>query len=300
MQRFIRLSAGYLYIAPAFLFLTLVVVIPLLTTFKLSFEEINFRSKTAVFVGAQNYFKLAVDPLFWSSFGNSFLFALGSTIGHGMVGIACALLLNGEWRSLVVRNFVRGLLILPWLFSLAAAALIWGLLYQYAGPINYLLTVTGLFSRPIDFFGDPNLALWSLIFINVWKAFPFYLVMILSGLQSIPQDLYEAARIDGATSGQCFWHVSLPLLRPVLVATTTLDMITTMTTFDLVKIMTNGGPMGSTQTLSFYIWQVGFRDVNLGYGAAMSVVMLLTLGVATLLYLQIVNRRNTYQDDNAI
>ena len=114
--------------------------------------------------------------------------------------------------------------------------------------------------------------------------------MILGGLQTIPGDLYEAARIDGAGAWQRFCYVTLPLLRPIVVATTALDMITTFTTFDLVKIMTNGGPMRSTQTLTFYIWQAGLRDVNFGYGAAMSVAMLLILGVATLLYLRVVSR----------
>ena len=297
VPRSLRIPAGYLYIAPAFLFLALVVAVPILTTFKLSFEEVDFRLKTTVFVGWSNYLQLVADRQFWASLLNSFIFALGSTIGHAVVGTVCALLLMANWASTRVRNFVRGLLILPWLFSLAAAGLIWGLLYQSTGPINYLLFSTGLISRPIDFFGNPHLAIWSLIFVNVWKAYPFYLVMILGGLQSIPAELSEAARMDGANAGQRFWHVTLPLLRPVLVASTAIDMITTMTTFDLVKILTNGGPMRSTQTLSFYIWQAGFRDVNFGYGAAMSVIMLVTLGLCTLLYLRVVNRRATSEDE---
>jgi multiple sugar transport system permease protein len=297
VPRSVRIPAGYLYIVPAFLFLGLVVGVPIFTTFKLSFEEVDFQSKTTVFVGWTNYLRLVEDRQFWASFLNSFIFALGSTIGHAVVGIVCALLLMANWASTRVRNFVRGLLILPWLFSLAAAGLIWGLLYQSTGPINYLLLATGLIGRPVDFFGNPHLAIWSLIFVNVWKAYPFYLVMILGGLQSIPAELSEAARIDGANAGQRFWHVTLPLLRPILVASTTIDMITTMTTFDLVKILTNGGPMRSTQTLAFYIWQTGFRDVNFGYGAAMSVIMLVTLGLCTLLYLRIANRRATGENE---
>jgi multiple sugar transport system permease protein len=285
-------AVGYLFIAPALIFLAVVVLVPILSTLKLSFEEINFRSSTTSFVGLENYLRLVGDRNFWLSLNNTFVFALGSTIGHVVLGILFALLLHAKWAGTRIRNFVRGLLILPWLFSLAAAALIWGLLYHPTGPINYLLTSTGLVSQPVDFFGDRDLALWALVVINIWKAYPFYMVMILGGLQSIPKELYEAAHIDGATSLQSFWHVTLPMLRPILVTATAIDMITTFTTFDLVKIMTNGGPMRSTQTLSFYIWQVGFRDVNLGYGAAMSVVMLVVLGLATLLYLRLVVRRN--------
>lgn len=299
MQRIPRNYVGYFYVAPALVFLTVVVAVPILSTFKLSFEELEVRTRDVNFVGLRNYLELFRDPLFWSSFLNSLIFAVASTIGHAAVGIGCALLLVARWATPRIRNFVRGLLILPWLFSLAAAGLIWGLLYQSTGPVNYLLLSAGIVSRPIDFFGDPQLAIWSLIFINVWKSYPFYMVMILGALQTIPEELWEAAKIDGANALQRFWHVTLPMLKPVLIASTAIDMITTVTTFDLVKIMTNGGPMRSTQTLAFYIWQEGFRDVNFGYGAAMSVVMLVTLCIATMFYLRL-SRGSMKEGDAAI
>lgn len=283
--------AGYLFIAPALVYLLLTVLLPILNTFKISFESTNFKTRTTEFVGADHYFDLFADPLFWSSFKNTVLFAGGSTIGHVVLGTAFALLLHARWAAPAIRNFVRGLLILPWLFSLAAAALIWGLLYDPTGPINYLLEANGLISEPVDFLGSRDGALWYLVIINIWKFYPFYMVMILGGLQSIPEELYEAAQIDGAGAVRRFWHVTLPMLRPVLVTATTIDMITTFATFDLVKIMTNGGPQRSTETLAFYIWQVGFRDVNLGYGAAMSVMMLLMLSIATLVYIKFIVRR---------
>jgi multiple sugar transport system permease protein len=289
--RLSRDSVGYLFIAPSLVYLLLVVAVPILRTLSLSFEQLDYRSKTTSFVGFNNYSRLLADPQFWFSLYNSFLFALVSTIGHAVVGLICALLLQGNWAPRGVRNFARGLMILPWLFSLAAASCIWGLIYQSTGPLNQLLIGSGVTSGPVQFFGDPNLALWFLAVINIWKAYPFYLMMILGGLQSIPQDLYDAASIDGAGALQRFWHVTLPLLRPVLIASTALDMITTFTTFDLIKIMTNGGPMRATQTLAFYIWQIGLRDVDFGYGAAMSVAMLVILSGATLLYLFLVNRR---------
>jgi multiple sugar transport system permease protein len=295
-----RNLAGYLHIAPALVFLALVIAVPIVSTVGLSFQEIDPRTKSAEFVGLANYVELARDRLFWWSFLNSLIFAVASTLGHAAVGIICALLLVARWATPAIRNLVRGLLILPWLFSLAAAGLIWGLLYQPTGPVNYLLMASGLIGQPIDFFGDPRLAIWSLIFINVWKAYPFYMVMILGALQSIPEELGEAAKIDGANGLQRFWHVTLPMLKPVLIASTAIDMITTVTTFDLVKIMTNGGPMRSTQTLAFYIWQAGFRDVNFGYGAAMSVVMLLTLAIATLLYLRVARGRAGEPDAAAL
>jgi multiple sugar transport system permease protein len=290
---------GYLFIAPALIFLLLVIVVPILDTAKVSLETIDYRERETRFVGLAHYAALLGDPTFWHSLKNTLLFALGSTVGHVVLGTLLALMLSVPWASQTIRNVVRGLLILPWLFSLAAAALIWGLLYDPFGPFNYLLQASGLADGHVDFLGNRDLALWYLVVINVWKFYPFYMVMILGGLQSIPQDVYEAAKIDGAGAVRTFWHITLPLLRPVLIAATTIDMITTFAAFDLIKIMTNGGPQGSTQTLALYIWATGFRDVNLGYGAAMSVTMLVLLTGGTLFYLRLMVRRRDGEGDGS-
>ena len=290
---------GYLFIAPALIFLLLVIVVPIVDTAKVSLETIDYRERETRFVGLAHYVALLGDPTFWHSLKNTLLFALGSTVGHVVLGTLLALMLSVPWASQTIRNVVRGLLILPWLFSLAAAALIWGLLYDPFGPLNYLLMASGLAADHVDFLGNRDLALWYLVIINVWKFYPFYMVMILGGLQSIPQDVYEAAKIDGAGAVRTFWHITLPLLRPVLIAATTIDMITTFAAFDLIKIMTNGGPQGSTQTLALYIWATGFRDVNLGYGAAMSVTMLVLLTAGTLIYLRLMVRRRDGEADGS-
>lgn len=287
---------GYLFIAPALIFLVLVIAIPVLATVRSSFLEVDFRNRTAEFVGFTHYARLLADGLFWSSFRNTVLFATGSTIGHIALGTLFALLLCGDWARERTKNFVRGLLILPWLLSLAAASLIWGLLYNTSGPLNYLLLSGGLIDEPMDILGSREWALWFLVLVNIWKAYPFYMVMILGGLHSIPQELNEAAEIDGAGSVRRFWHVTLPMLRPILLTAAAIDMITTFVMFDLVKIMTNGGPQRSTETLSLYIWQVGFRDVDVGYGAAMSVAMLVLLGTATFMYIQLLVRGNRAND----
>lgn len=278
---------GYVFIAPALIFVAAVVLVPIIETVWRSFTRMNFRERSLEFVWLQNYAEIAGDSLFWLSLQNTFVFAVGSTIGHVVLGTAFALLLTARWASQGVRNLVRGLLILPWLFSLAAAALIWGLLYDPFGPLNYLVVATGLSDDPVDFLGEPRNAMIALIIVNIWKFYPFYMVMILGGLQSIPDELYEAAKLDGAGPAQLFWHVTLPMLRPVLIAATTIDMITSFATFDIVRIMTNGGPQRSTQTLSLYIYETGFRDVNPGYGAAMAIAMLAILMIVTILYIKL-------------
>ena len=144
--------------------------------------------------------------------------------------------------------------------------------------------------------GDPNIALWSLVAVNVWKYFPFYMIMILGGLQSIPPELYDAAHVDGAGRLQRFRFITMPLLRPVLISLITIDFITTFGVFDIVKLMTNGGPFRATQTAAFYVWQKGLRDVNFGYGSAMSVIMLIIVGAFTLVYLRVTQKQAVYGD----
>jgi multiple sugar transport system permease protein len=227
------------------------------------------------------------DPIFWLSIRNSLVYTFASVALHLVVGGGLALLLNEKWARPRLRNIVRGLFILPWMFSLAAAALMWVLLYQPTGVINAILLGTGIIGHPFDFLGDRNLAMGSLVGVNVWKYFPWFLVIFLGALQSVPTDLYEAARIDGASRFQRFRHITLPILRPTIVAVTAIDLVLTYGVFDIVKLMTNGGPFRSTQTVAFYIWQVGLRDVNFGYGSAITVVMLIIVGAITVLYFRI-------------
>jgi multiple sugar transport system permease protein len=188
-----RQTIGYLFVAPAIVFLLLVVAYPLFSTVRMSVVERNYREKTTTFVGLDNYNRALHDPVFWDSLGNTVTYTIGSVVFHVLIGGFFALLLNENWGAPTLRNMVRGLLILPWLFSMAASALIWSLLYQAVSPINHLLTVSGLSSKPVAFLGDPDIAIWSLVAVNVWKYFPFYMIMILGGLQSIPPELYDAA-----------------------------------------------------------------------------------------------------------
>lgn len=291
-----RQSIGYLFIAPAIIFLLLVVAYPIFTTVRMSVFERNYREKTTTFVGFDHYEKALEDKVFWDSLQNTVTYTAGSVVFHVLIGGFFALLLNESWGSGTFRNLMRGLLILPWLFSMAASALIWSLLYQAISPLNYLITESGLSSEPIAFVGDPNIALWSLVAVNVWKYFPFYMIMILGGLQSIPPELYDAAHVDGAGRLQRFRFITMPLLRPVLISLITIDFITTFGVFDIVKLMTNGGPFRATQTAAFYVWQKGLRDVNFGYGSAMSVIMLIIVGAFTLVYLRVTQKQAVYGD----
>lgn len=283
-----RQATGYLMIAPAIIFLLMAVCYPLFEVFRLSFFEFTgLRDQQATFVGLKNFVSLMDDRIYWISMKNTLIFVLATVVLHALIGLLFALALHQNWPSNWLRNLVRGLLILPWLFSMAAAGLVWALLLNALGPINYLLVTGGILERAMDFLGDKDTALWALITINVWKSYPFYMIMLLGGLQTIPPDLYAAAKVDGAGRWQRFAFVTLPLMRSILVATTAIDFITTFGIFDLVRTLTNGGPARSTITLGYYTWLVGFRDVDFGYGAAISVSMLIIMSVAMWFYLRL-------------
>ena len=278
---------GYLFIAPAVLFLFVITAYALVYTISMSFSDYSFRTKSLMFVGLQNYITVFQQDTFWHSVRVTATFTLAAVVLHVLIGGGFALLLNERWFSSIFRDTMRGILILPWLFSFAASALVWGLLLHPFGILSYLAMELGLAAEPVEFLGSEQLALPSLVAVNIWKTFPFYMIMILGGLQSIPQDLYEAAKVDGAGRLQRFWNVTLPLLRPVLVAITSIDLITTVGHYDLAKTLTEGGPFRSTQLLAYHVWLTGFRDANFGYGAAVSVVLLVGTTIATVIYLRI-------------
>jgi multiple sugar transport system permease protein len=159
------------------------------------------------------------------------------------------------------------------------------------GVFSYLCVTLGISRAPVEFLATEQLALPSLIAVNVWKTFPFFMIMILGGLQAISPDLYEAAQVDGASRWQRFWRITIPLVRPVLVATTSLDLITTLGHYDLPKTLTEGGPMGATRTIAYLNWRTGFSDANFGYGAAMAVIVLIATAIATAAYLWLFARQ---------
>jgi multiple sugar transport system permease protein len=211
---------------------------------------------------------------------------------HLALGLGLALLLNVTWFSRGLRNLVRGALILPWLFSTAASALMWALLYHPFGLFNYLWV--GVLGQPaaIQFLGNPATALLAIIAVNTWKSYPFYMVSILGGLQGIPLDLYDAAKVDGAGAWQRFRFVTFPQIRPVLVAISTIDVITSFGHVDLISMLTRGGPGVSTETVAHYVYRTALLDGNLPYGAAISALMLLILAGFTAGYLRLVTGRH--------
>lgn len=290
-----KVLAGYMFILPAFVILFMITVYPVLRTIVLSVSTYDFSTRATSWAGFSNFERIINDPIFWNSLKITIEFTVGSVLLHGIIAWVLALLLYRPHGNGSFTDVIRGMWILPWLFSNAAAALMWGLLYHPFGIINFLLVNSGLIPQPIDFIGDPRTALIALINVNVWKTYPIYLVLLLGALQAIPDDLHEAARVEGAGYFAELRHVTFPLVLPTVLTMTILDFITTFGHFDLVKMMTGGGPMRRTETLSFYIYREAFKSVDFPSAAGVSVIMFIILALCSVLYIRAYTRSSQTQ-----
>ena len=233
------------------------------------------------FVGLQNYVYLARDDAFHDVVRNSFVFTVVSVALKVVTGLAMALVLNNVIRG---RNFLRGLFLLPWITSTVIIALTWRWMFDAfpgRGFLNSFLLDVGLLSRPVAFMATPAGAMAAVIVANWWRAFPFFGVSFLAGMVSIPRELYEAASVDGAGSGRRFWHITLPGLKHVIIVTTLLSFILTINDFNIIYVMTRGGPGTATQVFATYSYQVAFNQLRWGRGVTISifVVPILVVGI---------------------
>lgn len=277
------LAASFLW--PSLLILVALLIYPLGEVIRLSFYRSNLRSE--VWAGLDNYYRLLGDPLFWQASYNTVSFTFFSVALHLVIGLALALLLNMQINRRF-RSLARGILIVPWLLAPTVAGMIWVLMLAPFGVINGLLVSLGLLSpdATISWLGDPGTALHSVTAMNVWRAFPFFMVMLLAGLQAIPRELYEAAQIDGASLFRQFWHITLPQLRGVITTIVLLDSIWTFRAFDPVFVMTGGGPAHASEVLATAIYFDGFQALDFGYASAQAVVMFVVLFVASAFYMR--------------
>jgi multiple sugar transport system permease protein len=273
--------AGWILATPALLLLAGVFAYPIARAFWQSLFMQNLGTKLVpIFVGLNNYIRMAGDGRFWASLGNSVGFTVFSVVLELVIGMGIALVLNQNFWG---RGTVRTIALLPWALPTALIALAWTWIFndQY-GVVNDLLWQLGLIDIGMNWLGDPTLAMLSLIIADVWKTTPFIAILLLAGLQSIPPELYEAHAIDGANPWQSFRQLTLPLLMPQIVIALLFRFAQAFGIFDLVSVMTGGGPGGATEMVSLYIYATVMRYLDFGYGAALVVVtfLLLVLAVA--------------------
>ena len=277
-----------LFVLPALSLMLLVALYPLISTFWVSLRDEFPIFHISRFVGFSHYVTLWYDPRFWQSLANTAYFAVISVAAEVILGLGVALLLAQVFPA---RGFVRGLVLMPWFIPTVVAARTWEWIYHpHFGVLNFLLLHSGLTTTEINWLGHPVLALHAAIIADVWKTMPFAALLILAGLQTIPGDLYRAARVDGATAVQTFWYITLPWLVPVLSITVIFRMLDALRVFDVVYVLTGGGPANTTETLSIYAYRLSFQTLEFGYGAALAVVTFVII-LAVSLLLQFLLRR---------
>lgn len=278
--------SGYAYLIPAVICLGGTVAFPIVKAAYMSlYYNVLIRPREYAFIGLGNYARLLRDDVFWLSLWNSLIWVFGSVSLQFLGGFAAALLLHQGFRG---RALVRTVTLLPWIIPGIVVALVWEWLYQpNYGVINDLLVRSGLLRDRVAWLSDPILAMPAVIATNVWRGVPFFAIMLLAGLQAIPDDIYEAARVDGAGVTQRFWHITLPLLRPIIVVATATRIIWTFNYADLIFVMTSGGPANATQITSTYTLLQAYSNLDFGYAATLSVVLLLIMLVFTVVYLKV-------------
>ncbi len=270
-------------LAPAFLLLAVIIVYPVCRLLWLSLLDLDLTAGIPPrFIGFDNYLSLATDPEFWTSLANTLLITLITVPAALLAGLALALIADLPFR---VRWPVRLALLVPWALPLAFVGLIGGWFFQSDyGVVNDLLS--HVISTRIIWFNSAWLAFFAICLTITWKTSSFVALVLLAGLQTIPGELYEAAAVDGAGALRRFWHVTLPLLRPSIAVALIFRMISALQTFDIPVTMTRGGPGTSTVTLAMYIHQNTVDFLDLGYGAALAVVLFLVSMAVTMLYLR--------------
>jgi multiple sugar transport system permease protein len=280
------LLTGYCYLLPVVLALGATVLVPILSAMRMSlYNNVLIKPQDYRFIGLGNYARLIHDEVFWLSLWNSFYWVFGSVSLQFVGGFAAALLLHQTFRG---RAIVRTLTLLPWIIPGVVVALIWEYLYQpNYGALNDLLVRAGFMTDKVAWLSNPSLAMPAVIVTNVWRGVPFFAIMLLAGLQAIPDELYEAARVDGASVTQRFWHITVPMLRPIIVVATATRIVWTFNYADLIFVMTSGGPANATQITSTYTLMQAYSNLDFGYAATLSVVLLLIMLGFTMFYLRI-------------
>ena len=274
-------SLGLILMVPAVSILLLFIAYPFLLGIWYSLTDARI-GVAGHFVGLNNFITNTQNGIFQQTLKNTFVYTGITTVFKLVFGLALALLMNQNFRG---RNLVRAALLLPWIIPTALSTLAWLWIFDSTyGIISWLLKNAGLIQRNIPFLGDPVLAMGSVISVNIWRGTPFFAISLLAGLQTIPQDLYEAAAIDGASAWQRFRRVTLPLIMPVLTIITMFSIIWTFADFQLVYVLTRGGPANSTHLLATLAYNIGMVAGELGNGAAISLWMfpfmvLLVIGV---------------------
>jgi multiple sugar transport system permease protein len=274
----LRRLVPYAYLSPTILVMTVLLVVPIAMVISYSLMDSVITSNRSAFVGLENYVEILGSAKFWTAVKNTAIFTIVSVVAHLILGLVFSMLLNSSHVSRMTRTVFRTLFVLPWLLTVAIIAILWRLLLDPNGVVNFVLNTLGLVSGQIEWLSNPSMALPAVTFINIWAGYPFFMISLLAGLQGIPMDLYEAAEVDGAGGARKFWHITIPQLKPIIVSMAMLDLIWTSQQFALIWMTTGGGPLDRTEMLSTFTYKLAFSQYDFS-GASASAVVTLVLSM---------------------
>lgn len=279
----------YLFVLPAVIFLGLTSFLPILQAIYLSFTDYDLIGNPK-FIGWQNYDKLWRDRLFWQTLGNTLTYLIFAVPSLVVLSLALAILVNQKIRTI---KFFRAIYYFPVVVSVVVAGIAWKWVYAQNGILNYFLSIVSSQNINIPWLTDPRTAIFAVISVVVWRGVGYYMVIYLAGLQSIPQDLYEAAAIDGSDGWQKHFDITIPLMRPYIILVSVISSISAMKIFEEVYIMSQGGPANATKTIVYHLYDKGFTSLEMGYASAIGVFLFLVIFIISILTFKFANPVNT-------
>ncbi|MBE5904135.1 MAG: sugar ABC transporter permease [Pseudobutyrivibrio sp.] len=281
-------NVGLLFILPAFIYMAIFVGYPILSNIILSLKDVSVRNLAngdQHFIGFTNYMEIFADEVFKTSLLNTLLFTVACLVFQFLIGFCLALFFNKRFK---IAKPVRGLLMIPWMMPMTVTALMFKFMFSTdVGIINYILRSLGIIEKNIEWLTTPGSAMAAVIMANIWIGIPFNTILLSTGLTTIPQELYESASVDGANKFQKLKCITLPLLRPTIESILVLGFIYTFKVYDIVYVMTEGGPVNSTHLLSTYSYKLSFDMFQYSKGSAVANVLFLILLLVGMLYIKI-------------
>ena len=279
-------ATPYGYLTPTVVLMIILMLVPIVMVISYSLMSNVIVDKSPEFVGFDNYAEVLRDDRFYTAVKNTSFFTGVSVLAHLLLGLGFALLLSTKLLQKRLVAVFRVIYILPWLFTVAIIAVVWRMLLDSHGIINYLVTTLHLSQSNVEWLSDPGKALFAVTFINIWAGYPFFMMSLLAGLQGIPEDLEEAAMVDGAGAVRRFFYITLPQLKPIIIAMAVLDILWTTQQFALIWLTTGGGPIDVTEMLSTYTYKFAFSRYQFSMASASAVVILLLSLVLAVFYVR--------------
>ncbi|MBZ4646507.1 MAG: transporter permease [Clostridia bacterium] len=287
---------GYLFVLPAVIYMIGLIGYPIIYNFVLSFQEVDvmtIKSSVRAFVGLKNYQDILKEGLIAITIKNTLFYTIWCLIIQFTIGFALALFFNKKFR---LSEPIRGLMVISWMMPMTVTALLFKFMLSPSnGILNDFLVALRIVNEPVGWLINAETAMWGAIIANSWVGIPFNMILLTTGLSNIPYDIYESASIDGADSIKRFWYITLPLLRPAILSVLILGFIYTFKVFDLIFVMTAGGPVNATEVLSTYSYQLSFKHYNFSQGAAVANILFICLFAVSLFYLKLIKGEEVMQ-----